>query len=92
MNFVNKLNYTYELISKLEDMNRNTDNGLIKEQLLSVSDDLASYKNINNKFTQLNNSEIKNKMFDVLNRINKIEINVKNKLKITEKYISYLNS
>ncbi len=92
MSFINKLNYTYELISKLEDMNRNTDNGLIKEQLLSVSDDLASYKNINNKFTQLNNSEIKNKMFDVLNRINKIEINVKNKLKITEKYISYLNS
>ena len=93
MSFINKLNDTYELISKLDlDMNRDTDSGLIKKQLLSVSEDLASYKDVNKKLIQLDNNAINNKILDVLNRIKIIEINVKNKLKITEKYNSYLNS
>ena len=93
MSFINKLNDTYELISKLDlIVNRDTDSSLIKKQLLSVSEDLASYKEVNKKFLQPDNNEIKNKISDVLNRINKIEIKVKNKIKITEKYNSYLNS
>ena len=93
MSFVNKLNDTYELISKLDlVVNKDTDSCIIKKQLLSVSEDLASYKEVNKNFSQLDKNEIKNKIFDVLNRINKIEINVKNKIKITEKYNLYLNS
>ena len=93
MSFINKLNDTYELISKLDlVVNKDTDSCLIKKQLLSVSEDLASYKEVNKNFSQLDKNEIKNKIFDVLNRINKIEINVKNKIKITEKYNLYLNS
>ena len=93
MSFINKLNDTFELISKLDlVVNRDTDSSFIKKQLLSVSEDLASYKEVNKKFLQLDNNEIKNKISDVLNRINKIEINVKNKIKIAEKYNSYLNS
>ena len=93
MSFVNKLNDTYELISKLDlVVNKDTDSCIIKKQLLSVSEDLASYKEVNKNFSQLDKNEIKNKIFDILNRINKIEINVKNKIKITEKYNLYLNS
>ena len=93
MSFVNKLNDTYELLSKLDlVVNKDTDSCLIKKQLLSVSEDLASYKEVNKNFSQLDKNEIKNKIFDILNRINKIEINVKNKIKITEKYNLYLNS
>ena len=93
MSFINKLNVTYELISKLDlAVNKDTDSSLIKKQLLSVSENLASYKEVNKKLLQLDNNEIKNKISDVLNRINKIEINVKNKIKIVEKYNSYLNS
>ena len=93
MSFVNKLNDTYKLISKLDlVVNKDTDSCIIKKQLLSVSEDLASYKEVNKNFSQLDKNEIKNKIFDVLNRINKIEINVKNKIKITEKYNLYLNS
>ena len=93
MNFKNKLNDTYKLINKLDNfISKNTSNGLIKKQLLSISEDLASYKNVNEKFIKLDNHEIKDKILDVLNRINEIEINVKNKLKITERYNSYLNS
>ena len=93
MSFVNKLNDTYELISNLDlVVNKDTDSCLIKKQLLSVSEDLASYKEVNKNFSQLDKNEIKNKIFDILNRINKIEINVKNKIKITEKYNLYLNS
>ena len=93
MSFINKLNDTFELISKLDlVVNRDTDSSFIKKQLLSVSEDLASYKEVNKKFLQPDNNEIKNKISDVLNRINKIEIKVKNKIKITEKYNSYLNS
>ena len=93
MSFINKLNDTFELISKLDlVVNRDTDSSFIKKQLLSVSEDLASYKEVNKKFLQPDNNEIKNKISDILNRINKIEIKVKNKIKITEKYNSYLNS
>ena len=93
MSFVNKLNDTYKLISKLDlVVNKDTDSCIIKKQLLSVSEDLASYKEVNKNFSQLDKNEIKNKIFDILNRINKIEINVKNKIKITEKYNLYLNS
>ena len=93
MSFINKLNDTCELISKLDDfMNKDVDNNLIKKQLLNVSNDLASYKDINKKFIQPHNNEIKHKILEVLDRIDQIEINVKNKLKITEKYSSYLNS
>ena len=93
MSFINKLNDTYELISKLDDfMNKDVENNLIKKQLMTVSNDLASYKDINKKFIQPHNDEIKHKILEVLDRIDKIEINVKNKLKITEKYSSYLNS
>ena len=59
---------------------------------MNVSNDLASYKDINKKFIQPHNNEIKHKILEVLDRIDQIEINVKNKLKITEKYSSYLNS
>ena len=93
MSFINKLNDTFELISKLDlVVNRDADSSFIKKQLLSVSEDLASYKEVNKKFLQPDNNEIKNKISDILNRINKIEIKVKNKIKITEKYNSYLNS
>ena len=93
MSLINKLNNTYELISQLDDfMNKDIENSLIKKQLLTVSDNLASYKDVNKKLIQPDNNEIKYKILEVLDRINKIETNVKNKLKITEKYSSYLNS
>ena len=93
MSFINKLNDTYKLINKLDDfISRDTSNVFIKKQLLSISEDLASYKDVNEKFIKLDNHEMKDKIHDVLNRINEIEINVRNKLKITERYNSYLNS
>ena len=93
MSFVNKLNDTYKLINKLDDfISRDTSNVLIKKQLLSISEDLASYKDVNEKFTKIDNNEMKDKIHDILNRINEIEINVRNKLRITERYNSYLNS
>ena len=64
----------------------------MKTKLLSVSDDLASYKDLDEKNTNLKNNEIKSKITEVLNKINEIEIIVKNKLIITKKYNSYLNS
>ena len=64
----------------------------MKTKLLSVSEDLASYKDLDEKNTNLKNNEIKSKITDVLNKINEIEIIVKNKLIITKKYNSYLNS
>ena len=93
MSFVNKLNNTYELLDKfneviIEDKLKN----VVKTKLLSVSEDLASYKDLDEKNINLNNSEIKSKINDVLNKINEIEIIVKNKLIITKKYNSYLNS
>ena len=93
MSFINNLNDTYHLLSKLDDVIINdTDNGLIKKQLLSISQNLAGYKDIDNKNIQFKNDRIKSKLFEVLNKINEIEINVKNKLIIAEKYNSYLNS
>ena len=93
MIFLKKLNDTYELLNKLDDsINKNTDNGLLKKQLLCVSEDLSKYKDIDTKNIKFENENVKSKITDVLKRINDIEINVKNKLTLTEKYNSYLNS
>ena len=93
MSFLNKLYDTYELLDKLDDIiSKNADNSLLKKQLLSVSEDLSRYKDIDKKNIESDNNKVKSKMTDVLNRINDIEINVKNKLVLSEKYNSYLNS
>ena len=93
MNIINKLNNTCELLNKLDaSIAKNTGKDLVKNQLLSVSDDLSSYKDLGEKHTKFENDEIKSKITDLLYKINEIEINVKNKLIITEKYNSYLNS
>ena len=93
MSFINKLNDTYELISRFDEITtKETKNSLLKKQLLSISEDLAKYKNIDEKNIKLENDNIKLKISNILNRINEIEANVKNKLIITEKYNLYLNS
>ena len=63
MSFLNNLNETYELLSKLDDvMMKNVDNNLIKQQLLSVTEDLARYKDINAKNIKFDKDEIKSKI------------------------------
>ena len=93
MSFINKLDNTYKLLNELNNiMIKENGKDLVKKQILSLSDDLTSYKEIDNKNIKFENDEIKLKMQDVLNRIHEIQINVKNKLIITEKYNSYINS
>ena len=93
MNIINKLNNTCELLNKLDDLiTRNTGKDFMKNQLLSLSEELATYKDLEVKDINFKKDEIISKITDVLNRINEIEIIVKNKLIITEKYNSYLNS
>ena len=93
MSFSINLNNTYELLDKLDNViMEDVDSNLVKKQLLLVTEDLARYKDMGTKNTTFDKEEIKSKIIDVLNRINAIEINVKNKLILTEKYNSYLNS
>ena len=93
MNLINKLNDTLTSLDKLDNLVTNDINkGQLKEHLLSLSDDLAKYKDIQKKNTIFDSVDIKSNIQDVLKRINEIEINVRNKLIITEKYNSYLNS
>ena len=93
MSVFKKLNDTYDLLNTLDDIiNKNPDNLLLKKQLLCVSEDLSRYKKIETKNINFENEKVKSKITDVLDRINDIEINVKNKLILTKKYNSYLNS
>ena len=93
MSLINKLNDSYDLLNKLDDVIiKNPDNNSIKKQLLSFSENLAIYKDIDQINIKFDDDEIKLKLIDVLNKINEIETNVKNKLIITEKYSSHLNS
>ena len=93
MSFINKLHETHEVFNKLNDLILSkSDKVNLKTYLLSISEDLAKYKDIDENNTRFKNDEIKSKITDVLSRINEIETNVKNKLVITEKYNSYLKS
>ena len=93
MSFFNKLNDTFELLNKLDDIiNKNTDNVLLKKQLLCLSENLSRYKDIDVKNIKFEKEIVESKITDVLKRINDTEIDVKNKLTLTEKYNSYLNS
>ena len=93
MSFINNLNNTFDLLNKLDNViMKDDDNNLVKKQLLSVTEDLARYKDIDAKNINFDKDEIKSKIIDVLNRINDIEIHVKNKLLLSEKYKAYLNS
>ena len=50
-------------------MMENVDKNFIKQQLLSVTEDLARYKDIDAKNINFDKNEIKSKIIDVLNRI-----------------------
>ena len=93
MNFTNKLNDTLTSLDKLDNLITNDNNkGQLKKHLLSLSDDLAKYKDVYEKNTIFDNDDIKSNIQYLLKRINEIEISVRNKLIIAEKYNSYLNS
>ena len=93
MSVLNKLNDTHDLLNKLDDIiNKNTDNGLLKKQLLYVSEDLSKYKDVDAINIKFDKDNIKSKITDVLKKVNDIEIDVKNKLTLTKKYNTYLNS
>ena len=93
MSFINKLHETNEVFNKLDAIILSKGNKhVLKEHLLSISRDLENYKEIDEKKIGFGNDQIKSKIIDVLNRINEIETNVRNKLVITEKYNSYLKS
>ena len=93
MNFTNKLNDTLTSLDKLDNLITNdNDKGQLRKHLLSLSDDLAKYRDIHEKNAIFDSVDIKSNIQDVLKRINEIEISVRNKLIITEKYNSYLNS
>ena len=93
MNFLDKLDNSFELLNKLNNLiTKGIGTDVMKNQLLSISEDLARYKDLDKKNTQFENDEIKSKITELLNKINEIDINVKNKLIITEKYNSHLNS
>ena len=93
MSVLNKLNDTHDLLNKLDDIiNKNTDNGLLKKQLLYVSEDLSKYKDVDAINMKFDKDNIKSKITDVLKKVNDIEIDVKNKLTLTKKYNTYLNS
>ena len=93
MNFVSKLDNTFELLDKLDNViTGGTGKDVVKSQLFSLSEDLARYKDRDNEKTKFENEKIKSKITEILNKINEIEINVKNKLILTEKYNLHLNS
>ena len=76
MSFINHLNNTSELLNNLDNViMKNADKNLLRKQLLSVTEDLARYKDIDAKNIKFDKDEIKSKIIDVLNRINNIELN-----------------
>ena len=93
MSLINKLDVTDEVFNKLDELILSKSNKYdLKQHLLSISEDLAKYKEIDKKNIEFGNDQVKYKITEVLNIINKVETNVRNKLVITEKYNSYLKS
>ena len=93
MFFLDKLDETYNLMNDLgETVIKANSNAHLKKQLLIMSENLSRYKDINQPKLYSNNDKINSKITDILNKINEIEINVRNKIIITEKYNAYLNS
>ena len=93
MSLINKLDETNVVFNKLDELILSKSNKYdLKQHLLSISKDLAKYKEIDKKNVEFGNDQVKHKITAVLNIINKVETNVRNKLVITEKYNSYLKS